>query len=66
MTSGFLAHVEALGMSVNWEKSLLHPKLSPVSLDSVSMQARLTVEQVERNLGLLRSVHLLAILTVQT
>ena len=65
MTSGFLAHVEALGMSVNW-KSLLHPKLSPVSLDSVSMQARLTVEQVERNLGLLRSVHLLAILTVQT
>ena len=40
-TSRVLAHIKALGMSVNWEKSLIHPTQQTtfisVSLDSVSI-----------------------------
>jgi len=43
MTSKVLAHIEVLGMSVNWEKSLLHPTQQAsfigLSLDLVSMRA---------------------------
>ncbi|XP_061590737.1 uncharacterized protein LOC133456285 [Cololabis saira] len=62
MTSRVLTHIEALGMSVNWEKSLLRPTQQTtfigLSLDSVSMQARLTAERAQRIQDLLRSFRL--------
>ena len=70
VTSRVLAHIEALGMSVNLEKSLLLPTQQTtflgISLDSVSMQARPTMQRVEKIHSLLRSFRLGAMLTVVT
>lgn len=50
-TSKDLSHIKALGMSVNRENSLLHPTQQTafigLSLDSVSMRARPTMEGVK-------------------
>ena len=69
VTARVLSHIEALGMSVNLEKSSLLPMQQTtfigMSLDSVSMQARPTTQRVEKIHNLLRSFRLGAMVTVR-